>query len=101
MGARPAAAVGTARESFGQAVTEDEVKANADFMAARLARFGWRYVVVDIEWSEPQRVGPDYPVRSKSDVDAFGRFIPAGSRFPSSAGGRGFRPLTDSSTARV
>ena len=82
-------------DSFGQAVTEDEVKANADFTTARLARLGWRYVVVDIEWSEPQRLGPDYPVHSKSEIDAFGRFIPAQSRFPSSAGGRGFKPLAD------
>ncbi len=82
-------------DSFGQAVTEDEVKANADFMAARLAKFGWRYVVVDIEWSEPQRLGPDYPVHSKSEVDAFGRFVPAASRFPSSSDGRGFKPLAD------
>jgi hypothetical protein len=82
-------------DSFGQAATEDEIKANADFMASRLAALGWRYVVVDIEWSEPQRLGPDYPVRSKSEIDAFGRFIPAASRFPSSAGGRGFKPLAD------
>ena len=82
-------------DSFGQAVTEDEVKANADFMAAKLAKLGWRYVVVDIEWSEPQRLGPDYPVHSKSEVDAFGRFVPAEARFPSAAGGRGFKPLAD------
>ncbi len=82
-------------DSFGQAVTEAEVKANADFMAAKLAKLGWRYVVVDIEWSEPQRLGPDYPVRSKSEIDAFGRFIPAAERFPSAAGGRGFKPLAD------
>lgn len=82
-------------DSFGQAVTEDEVKANADFMAARLAKLGWRYVVVDIEWSEPRRLGPDYPVHSLSEVDIFGRFIPAASRFPSAAGGRGFKPLAD------
>jgi alpha-galactosidase len=82
-------------DSFGQAVTEAEVKANADFMAARLAKLGWRYVVVDIEWSEPQRLGPDYPVQSRSEVDAFGRFVPAETRFPSAAGGRGFKPLAD------
>jgi len=82
-------------DSFGQAVTEDEVKANADFMAARLAPLGWRYVVVDIEWSEPQRLGPDYPVKSQSEIDAFGRFVPAVERFPSAAGGRGFKPLAD------
>jgi alpha-galactosidase len=82
-------------DSFGQAVTEDEVKANADFMAAKLAKLGWRYIVVDIEWSEPQRLGPDYPIRSMSEVDAFGRFVPAAARFPSAAGGRGFKPLAD------
>ncbi len=82
-------------DSFGQAVTEAEVKANADFMAARLAKLGWRYVVVDIEWSEPQRLGPDYPVRSKSEIDAYGRFVPSVERFPSAAGGRGFKPLAD------
>ena len=82
-------------DSFGQAVTEDDVKANADFIAAKLAKLGWRYVVVDIEWSEPQRLGPDYPLRSKSEVDAFGRFVPAEARFPSAAGGRGFKPLSD------
>ncbi len=48
-------------DSFGQAVTEADVKANADFMAARLAKLGWRYIVVDIEWSEPQRLGPGLP----------------------------------------
>jgi hypothetical protein len=82
-------------DSFGQAVTEAEVKANADFMAARLSKLGWRYVVVDIEWSEPQRLGPDYPVESRSEIDAFGRFVPAESKFPSAAGGRGFKPLAD------
>ena len=82
-------------DSYGQAVTEAEVKANADFMAARLAKFGWRYVVVDIEWSEPQRLGPDYPVRSRSEIDAHGRFVPDPGRFPSAAGGRGFEPLAD------
>ena len=82
-------------DSYGQAVTEAEVEANADFMAARLAKFGWRYVVVDIEWSEPQRLGPDYPVRSRSEIDAYGRFVPDTGRFPSAAGGRGFKPLAD------
>jgi hypothetical protein len=28
-------------------------------------------------------------------MDAYGRLIPAVNRFPSSAGGRGFRPLAD------
>lgn len=31
-------------------VTENAVKANADYMAAHLKEFGWEYIVVDIEW---------------------------------------------------
>jgi alpha-galactosidase len=36
-------------DSFGPTVREDEVKSNADAMAAKLAKFGWQYIVVDIE----------------------------------------------------
>ncbi len=82
-------------DSFGQAVTETEVKANADFMAARLAKHGWRYIVVDIQWYEPQMMGPDYPLHSEAEIDAFGRFVPAENKFPSAAGGKGLRPLAD------
>ncbi len=82
-------------DSFGQAVTEAEVKANADFMAARLATHGWRYIVVDIQWYEPQMMGPDYPLESRADVDGFGRFRPAENKFPSAAGGKGLKPLAD------
>ena len=31
-------------------VTEADVKANADYMAAHLKQYGWEYIVVDIEW---------------------------------------------------
>jgi alpha-galactosidase len=40
-------------DSFGTGVTEAEVNANADYMARNLAAHGWQYVVVDIQWSEP------------------------------------------------
>jgi hypothetical protein len=82
-------------DSFGQAATEGDVKANADFMAAKLAKFGWRYVVVDIQWYERQRLGPDYPPHSQVEVDGFGRFVPDEAKFPSAAGGRGLKPLAD------
>ena len=82
-------------DSFGQAVTEPEVKANADFMAARLAGLGWRDIVVDIQWYEPQMMGPDYPLESRAEVDEFGRFRPAENKFPSAARGKGLKPLGD------
>lgn len=31
-------------------VTEEQVKANADYMAKNLKPFGWEYIVVDIQW---------------------------------------------------
>src|SRR6201991_2614830 len=36
---------------FGSAVHEDEVKANADYMASNLKSVGWSYIVVDFLWS--------------------------------------------------
>ena len=39
-------------DCYGPSVTEKEVKANADYMAKHLAKHGWQYVVVDIQWSE-------------------------------------------------
>ena len=32
-------------DCYGDAIAEDEVKANADAMAEHLSRHGWRYVV--------------------------------------------------------
>ncbi|PWT70154.1 MAG: hypothetical protein C5B59_21135, partial [Bacteroidetes bacterium] len=37
--------------SFGSAVHEDEVKANADYVAKNLKQYGWQYIVVDFLWS--------------------------------------------------
>ena len=37
-------------DCYGPTVMENEVKANADYMAAWLKDFGWEYVVVDIRW---------------------------------------------------
>jgi len=80
-------------DCYGTTVTEAEVLANAEFMAARLAPHGWDTVVVDIQWYEPTaRAGgynPDAPVV----LDAYGRPQPAPNRFPTAADGRGFGPL--------
>jgi alpha-galactosidase len=82
-------------DSYGTTVREDQVKANADVMARDLARHGWQYIVVDIQWYEPNAQGHDYAPGAKLAMDEYGRLIPAGNRFPSSANGAGFRPLAD------
>ena len=82
-------------DSFGTTVTEDEVKANADYMAKNLVKHGWQYIVVDIQWSELNPKTHGYRPNAELAMDANGRLIPAPNRFPSSAGGKGFKPLVD------
>jgi alpha-galactosidase len=82
-------------DSFGTTVTEAEVKANADYMAKHLRPHGWQYVVVDIQWSELNPKSHGYRANAELAMDAFGRLVPAPNRFPSSADGRGFKPLAD------
>ena len=80
-------------DAFGTGVTEAEVKANADYMASRLSPYGWQYIVVDIQWSEPNPKSHGYRPDTLLTMDSFGRLIPAPNRFPSSASGQGFAPL--------
>ena len=35
-------------DCYGARVREDEVRANAEYMAKKLKQYGWEYVVVDI-----------------------------------------------------
>ena len=82
-------------DSFGTGVTEDEVKRNADYMAKNLAKYGWQYIVVDIQWSEPNPKTHGYRPDTELVMDANGRLMPAPNRFPSAADGKGFKPLAD------
>ncbi len=82
-------------DSFGTTITEGEVKANADYMAAHLKNHGWQYIVVDIQWSEQNPKTHGYRPNADLAMDPFGRLIPAPNRFPSSANGQGFKPLAD------
>ena len=82
-------------DCYGAAVTEDIVKQNADFMAANLKEYGWQYVVVDIQWSEPGATSHEYRPFAELCMDESGRLIPAENRFPSSKNGKGFAPLAE------
>ena len=82
-------------DCFGTTVKESEVKANSDYMASRLRRYGWEYIVVDIQWSDPKAKAHGYRPNADLAMDAYGRLIPAANRFPSAAGDRGFKPLAD------
>lgn len=83
-------------DAYGPSVREDEVKANADYMARHLLAHGWDTIVVDIQWYAP-RTKPHGYISDPHNVvmDGFGRLIPDPIRFPSSANGGGFSALAD------
>ncbi len=82
-------------DCYGAAVTEKEVRQNAQFMAENLKEYGWEYVVVDIQWYEPGATSHEYRPFADLSMDEYGRLIPAPGRFPSSEGGKGFAPLAE------
>src|SRR4051812_38145488 len=82
-------------DCYGTTVREAEVKANADYMASRLKRHSWQYIVVDIQWSDSKAKAHGYRPNADLTMDAYGRLVPAPNRFPSAADGHGFKPLAD------
>jgi len=82
---------------YGGNVTEAEVKANADYMAANLKQFGWEYIVVDFLWyCDDQNSAEKFANRRPHQyIDEFGRLIPSVKLHPSSEGGKGLKPLGD------
>jgi alpha-galactosidase len=82
-------------DCYGAAVREEEVRANADYMAANLKPFGWEYVVVDIQWYEAGANSSRYRKYVPLEMDEYSRLLPAPNRFPSAAGGSGFKGLAD------
>ncbi|WP_310551682.1 glycoside hydrolase family 27 protein [Paenibacillus glufosinatiresistens] len=80
-------------DCYGAAVTEEEIRGNAAYMAAHLKEYGWEYVTVDIQWYEPGAVSSQYRPFVPLEMDAYSRLLPAVNRFPSAAGGQGFKPL--------
>lgn len=82
-------------DCFGAGVTEEELIANADYMAKNLKQYGWEYIVCDIQWYEPKARSNDYNNFTELCMDEYGRLIPAENRFPSSANGKGFKPIAD------
>jgi hypothetical protein len=83
-------------DCYGSTVTESEVKANADYMAKHLKKYGWEYVVVDIRWFvENDKAGGYNQTDPCYVLDEYGRYQPAVNRFPSAKDGKGFKALAD------
>ena len=82
-------------DSYGTAVTEEEVLSNAKFMKDNLFQFGWNIIVVDIDWYDPTARSGGYNPDAPLLLDDYGRQIPDPGRFPSAANGKGFGPLAE------
>lgn len=82
-------------DCYGAAVNEEQLMGNARYMRDNLKAFGWQYVVCDIQWYEPSAQTHEYHPFADLCMDEYSRVIPAENRFPSSAGGKGFRPIAD------
>jgi alpha-galactosidase len=80
-------------DAYGLSIDEVQFKANASVLAG-LAGNGWHYAVIDEGWYMEEPMGKDREARHYV-VDGDGRLIPAPSRFPSSTGDKGFRPLAE------
>ncbi|HJA90177.1 MAG TPA: glycoside hydrolase family 27 protein [Candidatus Jeotgalibaca merdavium] len=82
-------------DCFGASVREEEVREHALIMSQTLKQYGWEYIVVDIQWSEPQADSTVYHPFYPLNMDEYSRLLPAENRFPSAQGGKGFKELGD------
>jgi alpha-galactosidase len=82
-------------DGYGTTINEADFKANAEWLAKHLKPYGWEYVVVDADWFVTNPVAEGNSKAFHYVMDVNGRCLPPSSRFPSAAGGAGFRPLAD------
>jgi hypothetical protein len=87
-------------DAWGTSVNEEQTLANAQFMKDHLLSHGWTYIVIDARWYDTvsptdDRLFNKQSAGRKLAADDAGRLLPALNRFPSAAGGLGFKPLAD------
>jgi alpha-galactosidase len=88
--------------SYGWTVNEAQVRANAEFMAKNLKQLGYEYIVIDQGWFADAAASnfEDFVHETISttptyNIDQNGILQPDTIKFPSSRGGKGFKPLAD------
>ena len=82
-------------DSYGETVTEANIKANAAWMAEHLKAYGWEYVVVDSGWYVTNHTAGSNAANAEFSLDEYGRYTPAVNTIPSAESGAGFKPLAD------
>lgn len=80
-------------DSWGMNIDEAQFRDTVTWFHNNLQRFGWQYVIIDEGWFAQH---PQNPVGHQDyTLSDNGLYLPAVNRFPSSNGGKGFRPLAD------
>ncbi len=82
-------------DCYGAAVNEEQLLGNARYVAENLKDYGWEYITCDIQWYEPNATSNFYNNFTELCMDEYSRLIPAVNRFPSAAGGVGFKAIAD------
>lgn len=89
-------------DCLGFDANEEEVRAAARYMAENLKHLGYEYVVIDMMWYGDSAasnyegfIHETMPMKPHYTLDAHGRLHPDPIKFPSSEGGKGFKPLAD------
>ncbi len=99
-------------DSYRGTISEAQFRPIVDFFAEKMKPLGWEYMIIDMAWYYPgpadwDCVKPRYFDITLTEgkngkvwgpdmiIDEYGRFQPDEKRFPSSAGGKGFKPLAD------
>jgi len=84
-------------DCFGMDVTEDQIKATADYMAENLKKQGWEYIILDMGWNYGEGLNTSNFKMKKPPqcIDSYGRLIPNTGKFPSAANGNGLKALAD------
>ncbi len=81
--------------SFATTITEGQALETAHIMAEKLLPHGYDIFTIDIQWYEPNASSYAYADKPAPTLDGYGRLLPAPNRFPSAAGGAGFKPIAD------
>ncbi len=82
-------------DSYGESVSEADIRANAQWMAQHLKSYGWQYVVVDMGWYVTNHSVGANAESAQFSLDAYGRYTPAVNTIPSAAQRAGFKPLAN------
>src|SRR5215467_2025483 len=82
-------------DAYGETVSEADIRANAQWMAGHLKKFGWEYIVVDSGWYVTNHSAGTNAANAEFSLDEFGRYTPAVNTIPSAARYAGFKPLAD------